>query len=86
LGNAKKWGPTKTFWCLIRFTEISCMFALLLCKLCLQECSLKNKFVGQLNLVFLWAGHLLCYKPFLKIKYLGTSYIFKMFYVQKNRS
>jgi hypothetical protein len=30
--------------------------------------------------VFLWSGHLLCYKPFLEIKYLGTSFIFKTFY------
>jgi hypothetical protein len=58
------------------------MFALLLCKLCLRYYSLKNKIVGQLNLCVLLIRPYFVLQAFffLEIEYLGTSFIFKMFY------
>jgi hypothetical protein len=76
----------KNFLCLIRSTGIYCMFSLLLCRLCLQECSLRNKFVGQLNLVFLWSGHLLCYKPFSRNRVSWHLLYFQNVLWSKNRS
>jgi hypothetical protein len=76
----KSWPDT------IRFTGIYCMFALLLCRLCLQGCSLRNKFVCQLNLVFLWLGHILCYKPFSRNRVSWHLLYFQNVLWSKNRS
>jgi hypothetical protein len=60
------------------------MFALLLCKLCLRECSLKDNFVGQLNLCgFVIRTPFVLQAYFSKRSILAPPFIFKMFYFPK---